>query len=71
MKSGQLVWSQFCVARAVCAGLGLGEMYPLGNQNSSKSKFINKELPALLFTNTTSQINGKLVTGYFESLKES
>jgi len=35
MKSGQLVWNQFCVARAVCAGApSYWKMYPLGNQNS-------------------------------------
>jgi len=35
------------------------------------SKFINMELALLLFTNTAYDvINGKLVTGYFESLKE-
>ena len=35
MKSGQLVWSQFSVARAVCAGApSCWKMYPLGNQNS-------------------------------------
>ena len=43
----------------------------LEDASTGQSKFINKELPALLFTNTTSQINGKLVTDYFESLKES
>jgi len=35
MKSGQLVWSQFCMARAVCVGApSCWKMYLLGNQNS-------------------------------------
>ena len=47
----------------------------LEDVSSGQSKFINKELAALLFTNTRAYvtddvINGKLVTGYFESLKE-
>jgi len=49
MKSAQLVWSQFCVARAVCAGL-------LEDVSTGQSKFINKELAVLLFRNTTSQM---------------
>jgi len=45
----------------------------LEDVSTGQSKFINKELAVLLFTNSTSTddvINGKLVTGYFESLKE-
>ena len=44
----------------------------LEDVSTGQSKFINKELAILLFTNTVTDdvINGKLVTGYFESLKE-
>jgi len=52
MKSGQLVWSQFSVARAVL----------LEDVSSGQSKFINKELAALLFTNTTSQMTSLTVS---------
>ena len=45
----------------------------LEDVSTGQSKFINKELAILLFTKhyiTDDVINGKLVTGYFESLKE-
>ena len=56
-------------------GLAGRLMVLLEDVSTGQSKFINKELAALLFTNTRPYvtddiINGKPITGYFESLKE-
>jgi len=52
-----LVWSQFCVARAVCWRAVL-----LEDVSTGQSKFINKELAVLLFKNTTSQMTSLTIS---------
>jgi len=57
MKYEQLVWSQFCVARAVCWRAVL-----LEDVSTGQSKFFNKELAVLLFKNNTSQMTSLTVS---------